>query len=165
MADDMTLNTLLEYTKEDILELINEINEDDSNQHRIPVIKKNKFAKIMAKYAVNDPSRLVILDKKERAAILKLSTRMKQLDSSIASVSETSGKIGAIVKQCEMNIDAVFEEAVNHLKERKKQLLNALHKIAHDKRNTLAKQADDLKHKLAKTEEIHKKMNVMIKTP
>eukprot|EP01084_Bolivina_argentea_P004511 8586_1 len=165
MDDDVTLNTLLELQKEDILELINEINRNESNQHRIPVLKKNKFAKIIAKYAPNDPSKHVTSDKKERDSILKLSNRLKQIDSSSASVSQIKEKINATEKQCEREIELMIEEQINHLKERKKVLLNALHKIADDKRNSLTKQAEDLKQKWTKTEQVHKKVNAMIKTP
>eukprot|EP01083_Nonionella_stella_P182678 657927_1 len=75
MGDDVTLNTLVELRKDDILELIDEINKDESNQYHIPVVKKNKFAKIIVTHAPNDPLKHVILDKKERDAILKLSDR------------------------------------------------------------------------------------------
>eukprot|EP01084_Bolivina_argentea_P043848 80754_1 len=49
--EDCSLEFLLEFTKNDLLELINEINADDSNDHKISVVKKNKFAKIICKYA------------------------------------------------------------------------------------------------------------------
>eukprot|EP01083_Nonionella_stella_P123481 372058_1 len=151
MDDDVTLSTLLEWTKDDILELINDINKDESNQYHIPVVKKNKFAKIITNYAPNDPSTHVILAEKERDAILKLSNRLKEIDSSSASVSQIKEKIKATEKQCESKIEQMFEEQINRLKERKKVLLNALHKIADDKMKTLTKQADDLKHKWTKT--------------
>eukprot|EP01084_Bolivina_argentea_P170547 295524_1 len=48
---DLTLETLLEYTKSDLLQLINDINDDESNKHKISVIKKNKFVKIMQQEA------------------------------------------------------------------------------------------------------------------
>eukprot|EP01083_Nonionella_stella_P162414 533205_1 len=165
MDDDVTLSTLLELTKEDILELINEINKNESNQHHIPVLKKNKFAKIITKYAPNDPSKHVILTEKERVAILKLSRGITQIGSSIASVHQIKQTIDATVKQCETEIEQMFEGQINHLKERKKILLNVLHKIADDKRKSLTKQADDLKQKLSKTQQIYKKVNAMIKTP
>eukprot|EP01083_Nonionella_stella_P141918 438137_1 len=165
MGDDVTLSTLLEWRKDDILELIDEINKDESNQYRIPVLKKNKFAKVITNYAPNDPSKHVILAEKERDAIVKLSNRLKQIDSSSASVSQIKEKINATEKQCEREIELMIEEQINHLKERKKVLLNALHKIADDKRNSLTKQAEDLKQKWTKTEQVHKKVNAMIKTP
>ena len=49
--EDLTLKALLEYRKKDILEAIDDINDDESNQHRIPSIKKNKFAKIITEFA------------------------------------------------------------------------------------------------------------------
>eukprot|EP01083_Nonionella_stella_P293171 996989_1 len=165
MGEDVTLSTLVEWTKEDILELINDINKDESNQYRIPVVKKNKFAKIIATHAPNDPSKHVILAEKEQDVILKLSNRLKQIESSFASVSQIKEKIKTTVKQCESKIELIFEEQIQHLKERKKVLLNALHKIADDKMKSLTKQADDLKQKLSKTEQVHKKVNAMIKTP
>eukprot|EP01083_Nonionella_stella_P293168 996985_1 len=129
MGEDVTLSTLLELRKEDILELIDEINKDESNQYRIPVVKKNKFAKVITNYAPNDPSKHVILAEKERDAIVKLSNRLKEIDSSSASVSQIKEKIKTTVKQCESKIELIFEEQIQHLKERKKVLLNALHKI------------------------------------
>eukprot|EP01084_Bolivina_argentea_P004512 8588_1 len=113
MGDDVTLSTLLELRKEDILELIDEINKDESNQYRIPVLKKNKFAKIITNYAPNDTSKFFTSDKKERDAILKLARRIAQIISSITSVSQTKEKINAAVKQCEREIQQMFEEQIS----------------------------------------------------
>eukprot|EP01083_Nonionella_stella_P221616 791598_1 len=44
------LESLLEYSKNDILEVINEINDDDANNHKISVARKNKFAKIICNF-------------------------------------------------------------------------------------------------------------------
>ena len=48
--EEYCLESFLEYRKKDILEAIDEINEDDNNQHKISVARKNKFAKIIFKF-------------------------------------------------------------------------------------------------------------------
>eukprot|EP01083_Nonionella_stella_P087155 242327_1 len=49
--EEYCLESLLEYTKHDILEVINEINADETNDHKISVGRKNKFAKIISNFA------------------------------------------------------------------------------------------------------------------
>eukprot|EP01083_Nonionella_stella_P235984 829242_1 len=49
--NEITLKSLTEWRKKDILEFIDEMNNDQSNQHHIPVRKKNKFANIIAQHA------------------------------------------------------------------------------------------------------------------
>ena len=58
--EDVTLEALLEYRKTDILELIDEINNDDSNDHSISVVKKNKFAKIVSQYAAQANADIIV---------------------------------------------------------------------------------------------------------
>eukprot|EP01083_Nonionella_stella_P289163 984094_1 len=49
--EEYCLESLLEYTKNDILEVINEINADETNDHKISVGRKNKFARIISNFA------------------------------------------------------------------------------------------------------------------
>eukprot|EP01083_Nonionella_stella_P087153 242323_1 len=49
--EEYCLESLLEYTKKDILEVINEVNADETNNHKISVGRKNKFAKIISNFA------------------------------------------------------------------------------------------------------------------
>eukprot|EP01084_Bolivina_argentea_P170548 295527_1 len=57
--EEYCLESLMGYRKNDILEVLDEINNDDSNDYKISVGKKNKFAKIVCKFAEKEPEQLL----------------------------------------------------------------------------------------------------------
>eukprot|EP01083_Nonionella_stella_P267805 904914_1 len=87
--DDLSLESLLECSKTDVTGLIDEINNDEANQHNITVSKKIKFANIITAYA--DPNTKivrVIVGEEEEQAMTELDVYESKITTLIEKVNE-----------------------------------------------------------------------------
>eukprot|EP01083_Nonionella_stella_P073106 197434_1 len=167
-----TLQELVQWRKVDILQLVDEINDNQTNQHKIDVSAKNRFAKILSQYAqnldnsnVDDPNKHVWTDTEERCCIIELSQRIKALSAGLISIGSTVKGINDTIRNLEKEINETFQQQIDVLNIRKKELLNQLQKIANEKTNALNRQAISLKEKLTEADKVYKKMNNLIKKP
>ena len=48
LDEDLTLDALIDLSKQDLIELVNDINDDQDIHANVSVVKKNKFAKIVS---------------------------------------------------------------------------------------------------------------------
>eukprot|EP01083_Nonionella_stella_P287536 978778_1 len=157
--DDLSLESLLECRTADIMGLIDEINNDETNQHNITYSKKIKFAKIITTYAqgikVVDPNTKivrVIVGEEEEQAMNELDVYESKITTLIEKVNERNHELTANTKQGEAKIESMFNALIEQIQNQKQKMKHDLQEITQTKRSkiTLTLQRLQAEHKKIK---------------
>ena len=161
--EDVTLEKLMNWSRDDLCDLVKEINDDEDNEYKIKALNKNKFADSVVKIAnqrkelkeVASKSQVVLLflGKDEEEAIETIQSgqdfmkqnvnKMKKLftdlDENTQSVKDELGKICQELKQKIDNKQKEMVIMIDKIYKYHLNKLNARNKITNDADKTIKK--------------------------
>lgn len=118
-TEDVDLSEVLEYPKSHILELLDDIHGDDSNQHKIKVSHRNKFAKIVIRVATKRRAerelaessvQFLFLSKEEEDAILTIKNGHHSIIKNLSMIKELRRNLDENTDAIREGLKAIREE-------------------------------------------------------